>query len=277
MRLHRALFYILLAIFIAGILLAVFVDPSKVMSRVATGLVTGAFVGLLSTVVNYAYAWQSYFRNLFEGAFELFQELEDELVHARATISTYESLDKQYLIDHAEPHTPEDFKTLEEMQHKFDKYRIKLDDAPYAPLFFSKKTVKALDELYGFVNGRLHMLFTYSALKDSLVCLQEGHFSCKEEEEIAIGNKDDFFDFIMQNMYNWRDYTGHCIRQLGDILVAVQQSLKPFDIGKDFKGIPKMLCDLAAMDLKDIPDRDPVEEGIKEMEEEEKDYMNNKT
>lgn len=56
MRLHRALFYFLLAIFIAGILLAVFVDPSKVMSRVATGLVTGAFVGLLSTVVNYAYA-----------------------------------------------------------------------------------------------------------------------------------------------------------------------------------------------------------------------------
>ena len=56
MRLHRALFYILLAIFIAGIFLAVFVDPSKVMSRVATGLVTGAFVGLLSTVVNYAYA-----------------------------------------------------------------------------------------------------------------------------------------------------------------------------------------------------------------------------
>lgn len=56
MRLHRALFYFLLAIFIAGILLAVFVDPSKVMSRVATGLVTGSFVGLLSTVVNYAYA-----------------------------------------------------------------------------------------------------------------------------------------------------------------------------------------------------------------------------
>ena len=53
----------------------------------------------------------------------------------------------------------------------------------------------------------------------------------------------------MQSMYNWRDYTGHCMRPLGDILVAVQQSLKPFDIGKDFK----------------------------EMEEEEKDYMNNKT
>lgn len=81
----------------------------------------------------------------------------------------------------------------------------------------------------------------------------------------------------MQNMYNWRDYTGHCMRPLGDILVAVQQSLKPFDIGKDFKEMPKMLCDLAARYLKDIPDRDPVEEGIKEMEEEEKDYMNNKT
>jgi hypothetical protein len=31
---------------------------------------------------------------------------------------------------------------------------------------------------------------------------------------------------------------------------------------------PKILSDLAAEHLKDIPDRDPVEEGIKEMEEE---------
>ena len=64
MRLHRALFYFLLAIFIAGILLAVFVDPSKVMSRVATGFVTGAFVGLLSTVVNYAYAKRIWLEHL---------------------------------------------------------------------------------------------------------------------------------------------------------------------------------------------------------------------
>lgn len=268
MRLHRALFYILLTIFVVGVLLAIFVDPTKVMSRIATGLITGSFVGLLSTVVNYAYAWQTYLRNLYDGAFELYQDLEEELAHARSTISKYESFGKEYLINSAQPLTPEEEKKLDERQHKFDKYRLKLDDAPYASLLFSKKTVTALDELNRFVNIRLHMILSFSALKDSFVCLQEGHFSSKEEEEICIGNRDDFFDYIIQNMHDWRDYSGHCMRQLGDILVKIQNSLKPFDIGEDFREMPKMLCDLTALHLKDLPDRNPMDEWEKRLEDE---------
>lgn len=58
------------------------------------------------------------------------------------------------------------------------------------------------------------------------------------------------------------------MRQLGNLLVAVQRSLRPLGIGKDFKEMPEMLCALAAEYLKDIPDRNPVEEEIKEMKEE---------
>lgn len=225
MRLHRALFYILLTIFVAGMLMAIFVDPSKVMSRIATGLITGSFVGLISTIVNYS-----------------------------------------YLIDSAKPFTEDDAKKLHENQHKFDKYRIKLDDAPYAPLFFSKDTVSVLDKLYNFTHSNVFMIFSYSSLKDSFVCLQEGHFMDEEEERIAIGNKDDFFDYIVQNMYNWRDYTAHCQRRLVDILVAIQQSLKPFNVGKGYDEIPKMLSDLVAMDLKDIPNRNPMDEKTLDVE-----------
>lgn len=266
MRLHRALFYILLTIFVAGMLMAIFVDPSKVMSRIATGLITGSFVGLISTIVNYSYAWQTYFRNLYNSIFEFYEDLGNELIHAKVEVSYIESFSKQYLIDSAKPFTEDDAKKLHENQHKFDKYRIKLDDAPYAPLFFSKDTVSVLDELYNFTHSNVFMIFSYSSLKDSFVCLQECHFMDEEEERIAIGNKDDFFDYIVQNMYNWRDYTAHCQRRLVDILVAIQQSLKPFNVGKGYDEIPKMLSDLVAMDLKDIPNRNPMDEKTLDVE-----------
>ena len=268
MRLHRALFYFLLAIFIAGILLAVFVDPSKVMSRVATGLVTGSFVGLLSTVVNYAYAWQKYFSELFSHAFELFNDLEHELVRARVEVEHVETFSKESLIKNAKSNTPEDIEKGENEIYKFDKYRIVFDDTPYAPLFFSKKTVAALDDLYRFVGFELRAISMFKAPKDMFVCLQDGHFSDKEEEKIYIGDRDEFFDFIVQHIYDWRDFTAHCMRRLGSLLVAVQTSLKPFNIAEEHRMTPKLLSDLAAKQLKDIPDRNPMEEKAKEMEEE---------
>ena len=61
MRLNRTLFYIMLGVFIAGVLMAVFIKPENVaMSRIATGLITGSFIGLVSSIVNYVYAWQKF-------------------------------------------------------------------------------------------------------------------------------------------------------------------------------------------------------------------------
>lgn len=273
MRLHRALFYILLAIFITGILLAVFVDPSKVMSRVATGLVTGAFVGLLSTVVNYAYAWQKYFSELFSHTFELFNDLEHELVEARVEVNHVESFSKESLIKNAKSNTPDDIEKGEKEIYKYDKYRIVFDVTPYAPLFFSKKSVAALDDLNRFAGFELRAISMFKAPKDMFVCLQDGHFSSKEEEEICIGDRDEFFDFIVQHIYDWRDYTAHCMRRLGSLLIAVQTSLKPFNIAEEHRMTPKILSDLATEHLKDIPDRNPIDEMAREMEEEHADTV----
>lgn len=273
MRLHRALFYILLAIFITSILLAIFIDPSKVMSRVATGLVTGAFVGLLSTIVNYAYAWQKYFSELFSHAFELFNDLEHELVKARVEVERVESFSKESLIKSAKSNTPDDLEKGKKEIYKYDKYRIVFDDTPYAPLFFSKKIVAALDDLNRFVVFELKAISMFKAPKDMFVCLQEGHFSSKEEEEICIGDRDEFFDFIVQHIYDWRDYTAHCMRRLGSLLVAVQTSLKPFNIAEEHRMTPKIVSDLATRQLKGIPDRNPMDEMAKDMEEEMEERM----
>lgn len=53
MRLSRNLFYALMLLFIAGIILICLVDAASVWSRIAAGLVTGSFVGAVNTLVNY--------------------------------------------------------------------------------------------------------------------------------------------------------------------------------------------------------------------------------
>lgn len=72
----------------------------------------------------------------------------------------------------------------------------------------------------------------------------------------AIGSKIDFFDYIAQSMYDWHDYTAHCLRQLGNNLIAVQQSLKPFSIVSGYEMRCRRCC-LITAHLKDLSDRNP--------------------
>lgn len=58
MKLYTRLFYILFGVFVIGIVTVCLVDPSSVWSRIATGLVTGSFVGLVNTLTNYFHARQ---------------------------------------------------------------------------------------------------------------------------------------------------------------------------------------------------------------------------
>ena len=266
MRLHRALFYILLAIFVGGVLLAIFIDPTSVMSRIATGLITGALVGLLSTIVNYAYAWQTYFSGLFSHAFELYNDLEEELAHASVAVENIETFSKDTLIKNAQCLTPEIAEKKEKEDHKYDKYKVIFDDAPYAPLFFSKKTAVTLDDLKDFVYFELVAISMFRSTKDSFVCLQDGHFSSKEEEELFIGDKDEFFDFIVRQIYNWRDYTAHCMRRFTSLLLDVRNSMKPLNITGEHRETARILNDLVALDLKGIPDRNPLEEKTDKFE-----------
>ena len=75
-----------------------------------------------------------------------------------------------------------------------------------------------------------------------------------------IGDKDDFFDFIVRQIYDWRDYTAHCMRRFTSLLLDVRNSMKPFNINGEHSETARILYDLVALDLKDIPDRNPLDE-----------------
>lgn len=267
MRLHRTLFYLLLLIFVVSILMVVFIDSSCVMSGVATGLITGSFVALVSTVVNYVYAWQQFMNKYFENAMQLYHELENDLIQSEVKIEYFNKNDKQFLIDNAPQHTMEELEKEFQKDRRYEKYRVMFDYAPYASLFFRKRTLAVLDKIDRYVFG-LGMIPSFGRTSTLLVGLQEGHFSSKEEEEIAIGDRDSFFDYIVQSATDWRDYTAHCMRQLVSLLSELQKSLRPLDVSEDYRELPKILSIMAESHLKGLPGRNPVKEHVDDFEKE---------
>ena len=267
MRLHRTLFYLLLIIFVGSILMAVFIDPSCVMSGIATGLITGSFVALVSSVVNYVYAWQQFMNKYFENAMQLYHELENDLIQSEVKIEYFNKNDKQFLIDNAPQHTVEELEKEFQKDRRYEKYRIMLDYAPYASLLFRKHTLAVLDKIDRYVFG-LGMIPGFGRTSTLLVGLQEGHFSSKEEEEIAIGDRDSFFEYIVQSATDWRDYTAYCMRQLVSLLFELQKSLRPLDVSEDYRELPKILSIMAESHLKGLPDRNPVKEQVDGLEKE---------
>ena len=267
MRLHRTLFYLLLIIFVGSILMAVFIDPSCVMSGIATGLITGSFVALVSSIVNYVYAWQQFMNKYFENAMQLYHELENDLIQSEVKIEYFNKNDKQFLIDNAPQHTVEELEKEFQKDRRYEKYRIMLDYAPYASLLFRKHTLAVLDKIDRYVFG-LGMIPSFGRTSTLLVGLQEGHFSSKEEEEIAIGDRDSFFEYIVQSATDWRDYTAYCMRQLVSLLFELQKSLRPLDVSEDYRELPKILSIMAESHLKGLPDRNPVKEQVDGLEKE---------
>lgn len=75
MKLFVRLFYILFFVFLAGIILLIAVPPTSVMSRVATGLVTGSFIGLVNALANYYHLRQAYFEQMVDALMSISQEL----------------------------------------------------------------------------------------------------------------------------------------------------------------------------------------------------------
>lgn len=66
MKLSRSLLYVLILIFIVGIVLICLVPETSAWSRIATGLITGSFVGAINTLVNYLHHRKEFFEKYVE-------------------------------------------------------------------------------------------------------------------------------------------------------------------------------------------------------------------
>ena len=82
MRLFVTLFYILLSIFVVGIVLCCCPNLSEVFVRIAIGLVTGSLIAGVNALVNYFSQRKRYFSDLVEAVLEVGDSIYDEYMTA---------------------------------------------------------------------------------------------------------------------------------------------------------------------------------------------------
>jgi hypothetical protein len=261
----------MLAIFVAGIIIACVVDFSTVPSRIATGLISGAMVGMLSSLVNYYYAWQSYIGGIYDSTFELFSELGHEVNEAKTTVKMVDNSSQQSAVSwlvYLSKKMDESEKEGTSKYHDYTKYRLKFNSDQYTSFFSLSKTKSALDMLK-FQVEKLGLISSYRFLCHLAVNLEVGHFPNKEMELETIGDRDEFYEYIKQGMIDWRDYTACMMRELCNNIQSLQDTIKPFILGKDYKELPNILFGLKDKYLENLPDRNPLYEKKEEADDDE--------
>ena len=163
MRLFVRLFYILLAIFVTSIVLLFILEPSSVMSRVATGLVTGSFVGLINALANYYHLSQTYFEKLVVVITEVSRALENDYMDAKERNEFIEEMSKKQMIKYAAEHEKvmDKFKQVDEMRAKYDGLAAEFDFESFVSLwpFIDKKLKIVLEDLEMLITSNVRHLY----------------------------------------------------------------------------------------------------------------------
>ena len=84
----------------------------------------------------------------------------------------------------------------------------------------------------------------------------------------TIGDREEFYAHIKQNMVDWRDYTACMMREVCNNIQCLQNSIRPFILGEDYKELPNILFGLKNKFLENLPVRNPLYEKMKKEEDE---------
>jgi len=90
MKLNRNLFYTMIIILVFGIILICSVEETSIVSRIATGLITGSFVCTISTLVNYFHNRNEFFAKYSMSASELSRSLLEDFIRFKLRIEHLE-------------------------------------------------------------------------------------------------------------------------------------------------------------------------------------------
>ena len=228
MRLYVRLFYILWAVFIMGIILVCVVDSSSVLSRVGSGLITGSFVGLITTFSNYYHLRQTYFEKLVSLIMEAQGCLGDDYIDAKSHIAFISEMSKQELIrfysgEEMYKSTQEDVK---EMKLRYANLASRFDFESFVPLipFGEKKLCSVLEEMEDLIGHQLGHLYG-----EYLLCFGFRMLSVevsKEEQDLALGDLNAFFEQTVQDNVDFRDKLAFHLNSLANQSESLLQLTK---------------------------------------------------
>lgn len=160
MKLFRNLIYILSGLLVIGIILVILVCPSSVMSRIATGLTTGAFVGLISAVVNYVHVRNSYLENLSMTLFRIKHALLGDLFDAEDRNKLLSEKTKKEIIEYYKGRSDEEDAAVNAMKSMYSELADQIDcDSFIGILPWEKDVSRILKENDIFIHNNVACLY----------------------------------------------------------------------------------------------------------------------
>ena len=225
MKLFARLFYILFGVFVIGIVAVCLVDPTSVWSRIATGLITGSFVGLVNSLTNYFHARQEFFEKMALSLLNVEFALGEDYIHAKSRNAFISEMSKKQMIKYAaeNEHLEDTVAKSEKMHKRYQELASKFDFEAYVPLipWTRKKTVKVLEAMDDLISYELVHLYGNYRLCFDFTLLSSP--ASKEEQQMVIGDPDEFFESVVQENKDYQDLIAFNLNSLADLT----ESLSP--------------------------------------------------
>lgn len=198
-------------------------DPSSVWSRIATGLMTGSFVGFINALVNYYHQRQQYFEELFKILQDAVHALHLDFNMQRLRLEDLNEMSREKIIAEAVKEAKHSLKKADEMDMKYKTLLSHVDTEAFIPLIPDTTMSAALDRLLNlkviyvpFLRGEYLTSHSFSMLDPS---------RDQEEQAITIGDPDDFFDFVMNSNENYFNQLAWCINEISEVTLLLKHGM----------------------------------------------------
>lgn len=270
MKLFTRLIYILFGVFVIGIVAVCLVAPSSVWSRIATGLVTGSFVGLVNTLTNYFHARQVFFEKMALSLLDVEFNLGEDYIHAKTRNSFIADMSKKQMIKYAaeNEHLEETVTKSEKMHKRYQELASKFDFEAYVPLipWARKNTMKVLTAMDELISSELvHLYVDYRFCFDFTLLSSP---ASKEEQQMVIGDPDEFFESVVQENKDYQDLIAFNLNSLADIIESLAPRMKGVVSKMHMEILSRMPFSIRDVYLRDAVIRDVRSERAAEVEKE---------
>ena len=270
MKLFARLFWILFGVFVIGIVAVCLVEPTSVWSRIATGLITGSFVGLVNTLTNYFHARQEFFEKMALSLLNVEFALGEDYIHAKSRNAFISEMSKKQMIKYAaeNEHLEDTVAKSEKMHKRYQELASKFDFEAYVPLipWTRKKTVKVLEAMDNLISFDLVQLYGDYRLCFDFKLLSSP--ASKEEQQLVIGDPDEFYESVVQENKDYQDLIAFYLNSLADLTESLSPKVSRILSKTDRDILSHLPSAIRNIHLKDAVIRDVRSERAAELDKE---------
>ena len=270
MKLFAILFWILFGVFVIGIVAVCLVEPTSVWSRIATGLITGSFVGLVNTLTNYFHARQEFFEKMALSLLNVEFALGEDYIHAKSRNAFISEMSKKQMIKYAaeNEHLEDTVAKSEKMHKRYQELASKFDFEAYVPLipWTRKKTVKVLEAMDNLISFDLVQLYGDYRLCFDFKLLSSP--ASKEEQQLVIGDPDEFYESVVQENKDYQDLIAFYLNSLADLTESLSPKVSRILSKTDRDILSHLPSAIRNIHLKDAVIRDVRSERAAELDKE---------